>query len=103
AYGVGALLTLGELERARAWAERAVLLDPGDPSTCYNLACAMVRGGDLDYALDLLAQALASSGRLAGWAKADPDLEPLRGDPRFAAITAADAPRSESDAVTLGA
>ena len=86
-HGVGVLGLLGEVDRARDWAERAMLLDPENRTLRYNLACAMVKLGDYDRALDYLESALKQSHRQAlDWAKADTDLDPLRELPRYAAI-----------------
>src|SRR5438552_8239900 len=41
-YAVGALAALGEVERAKEWAERALLLDPDNLNLHYNLACTLV-------------------------------------------------------------
>jgi adenylate cyclase len=37
-----ALLALGEAERAREWARRAVLMDPDTLGMRYNLACDLI-------------------------------------------------------------
>jgi tetratricopeptide (TPR) repeat protein len=56
-------------------------------STLYfNLACAEAQLGDVDAALDYLGQAIELRPSLAEGAPDDHDLEPLRGDPRFAAL-----------------
>ena len=52
----------------------------------YNLACAEARLGELDSALQHLAAALRERPTLAADAHADPDLDPIRGDPRFAVL-----------------
>jgi adenylate cyclase len=89
-YGVLALNILGESDRARAWAEHALLLDPDDALLGYNLACAMSQSGQTDYALDLLERALAEGGRSQVlWGRSDSDLDPLRDHPRFKSIMAA--------------
>jgi adenylate cyclase len=89
AYGALALATLGENERAKAWVEHALLLDPEDALMRYNLACVMSQTGQVDYAMELLDRALAESGKNnLIWAKTDSDLDPLREDPRFKAILA---------------
>lgn len=88
-HGVGALALLGESERARDWAERAMLLDPDNRTLRYNLACAMVKLNDFDRALDYLESAMKQSHRQAlDWAKADTDLAPLHALPRFQTIIA---------------
>ena len=105
AYGVLALNLLDEHERAKTWAEHALLLDPDDALLRYNLACGMSQSGQIDYALELLERSLAESGRNnLIWAKTDSDLDPLREDPRFKAIiTKMDARFSKEAAAGSGA
>ncbi|HEY2483229.1 MAG TPA: hypothetical protein VGI30_13695, partial [Caulobacteraceae bacterium] len=56
----------------------------------YNFACALsAHLGDIDGALGLLDPYLAQVTRSdLDWAKADPDMEPLREDPRLQAMIA---------------
>ena len=49
----------------------------------YNAAPARASRGDVDEALNMLETALKMRPDLKGGAAADPDLEPLRSDPRF--------------------
>ena len=52
---VAALAALGETERAKEWAERAMLLDPENMNLRYNVACTLVLElREFDAALDLL-------------------------------------------------
>jgi adenylate cyclase len=89
AYGSAALVILGEMERAKAWAEHALLLEPNDGLVRYNLACGMVRAGEFDYALDLIEAAFKRLGPdTVRWAQIDTDFDPLRSLPRFEAIMA---------------
>jgi len=89
AYGVGALAVLGDADRAHDWARHALLIDPDDSSLRFNLACAMVRLKDVDYALELLGAAFdLSQGGLVTTARNDSDFDPLREDPRFDEIMA---------------
>ena len=54
-YAVGALAALGEAERAKEWAARALLLDPDNLNLRYNFACTLVTElHEFDAALDLL-------------------------------------------------
>ena len=41
AAGANALMFLGDMERARDWSRRAMLLDPDNLIMRYNLACAL--------------------------------------------------------------
>jgi adenylate cyclase len=87
AAGANALATMGEAERARAWVEHAILLEPEDMRMHYNLACAMVRIGDFGKTLDLLAIVLKETGEpMLRWAERDNDLDPLREMDRFNAL-----------------
>jgi hypothetical protein len=59
---------------------RAALAGPDD---AYNLACLEAITGDVEAAFGQLRRA-AKLGKLnSAWAWKDPDLEPLREDPRF--------------------
>jgi adenylate cyclase len=79
------LLSLGEGERARDWARRAVLIDPDNVGMRYNLACDLVINQlDFDLALEMLGPVCRRSGReQLEWLKTDPDLDPIRDEPRF--------------------
>ncbi|NNJ64592.1 MAG: tetratricopeptide repeat protein, partial [Xanthomonadales bacterium] len=77
--GTSALLILGEADRARRWAERALDLSPDDNSTRYNLACFYAVIGDADRALDLLENSISSRA----WIENDSELDSLRGHPRY--------------------
>jgi adenylate cyclase len=82
------LLYLGEPDRARDWARRAVLIDPDNMIMRYNLACdLMIQLQDVDMALEMLGPYLARTGReQLEWTRKDPDLDGLRHDPRFIAM-----------------
>jgi len=53
------------------------------PQLCHCLAAALLRLGDSQGALDLLARAVEKGWRDAGWLEADPELSGLRQQPRF--------------------
>ena len=87
-FAVGALAALGEAERAKEWPERALLLDPDNVNLRYNFACSLVTDlHDYDAALDMLGPRFETMGiEVLNWVKNDPDLDPIRDDPRFKAI-----------------
>jgi adenylate cyclase len=89
-HGVNALAVLGEGDRARDWIRRAMLIDPDNQTMRYNFACALcVHLKDVDGALGLLGPYLAQVTRAdLDWTKADPDMAPVREDPRFHAMIA---------------
>ena len=90
-FAVGALAALGEAERAKEWAERALLLDPDNLNLRYNFACTLITElHDVDAALDLLEPAFERMRiEVVNWVKTDPDLDPVRDHPRFKAMLAA--------------
>src|SRR6478672_9882377 len=86
AAGVSALAVLGEDDRAKDWIDRALLLAPDDIMMRYNLACALI--GDLkdhDRAIEVIApyfEGVVSTTQIKH-VDADPDLNPIRHDPRM--------------------
>ncbi|MEM8731168.1 MAG: adenylate/guanylate cyclase domain-containing protein [Pseudomonadota bacterium] len=89
-FGVIALTTLGEMERADEWIERAMLMDPENSNMQFNIACALANAGQLDRAIDVLElQFLVMQASGLRWSKHDKDLDPLRDHPRFKAMIAA--------------
>jgi adenylate cyclase len=89
-FAVGALAALGEAERAKEWAERALLLDPDNINLRYNFACSLITDlHEFDAALDMLAPRFETMGiEVLNWVKTDPDLDPVRDHPRFKAMLA---------------
>jgi adenylate cyclase len=90
AGGVG-LASLGETNRAKDWIDRALLVAPDDWRTRYNLACALsAHTKDSDGALELLGPYFENvpSVTQIKHAEVDPDLDPLRSDPRFQKMVA---------------
>jgi len=81
-----ALGALGEKQKAKDWIERALLLDPGNNVMRYNLACALATDlNDSDRAIEVLEPLFRTTTGVTHvrHAEADPDLDPLRDDPRF--------------------
>ena len=84
--GAGGLALLGETDRAKEWIERAMLVDPDNLNMRYNFACILAAYiDDKEGALKLLARTFAAitGPQAVRAAQTDPDLDPLREDPRF--------------------
>src|SRR5438105_5599002 len=96
-HGSDALAVLGQSERAKDWMARALLIDPENMTMRYNFVCALANHlNDKEAALDMLGPAFEKMGTgLINHAKIDPDMDPLREDPRFKAILAAAEKRVE--------
>jgi adenylate cyclase len=79
---------LGQAERAKGWMHRALLIDPDNFNSRYNFACALASDlDDAEGALELLGPYFerVALGML-NHARVDPDLDPIRDDPRFQAM-----------------
>jgi non-specific serine/threonine protein kinase len=81
--GALALLDLGGEREGREWIERAERLYPGEGSVLYNAACFYSKLGDREAALDRLDRLVDAGFGMRDWIARDPDLAPLRDDPRF--------------------
>jgi adenylate cyclase len=91
AYAADAMLTLGDVNRAKEYMNRALLIDPDNLKMRYNFACTLTTQlGDIDGGLELLGPVFDKMAiGLLNHAKADADLDPLRQDQRFKAMVAA--------------
>ncbi|MEI4483448.1 MULTISPECIES: TPR end-of-group domain-containing protein [unclassified Phyllobacterium] len=75
---------LGDDQRAREWADRALAIDPDDVVAQYNVACVYALIGDAEQAIQLLQCVLPrSSYYQTMWFKNDSDLNAIRYDSRF--------------------
>jgi len=91
AGGANALAILGEQARARDWIDRALLLDPDNTLTRYNLACALaLRLKDADRAIEVLEPYFEQevSPAQIKHLQVDPDMDPIREHPRFKSLLA---------------
>ena len=86
ALGAGALARLGETERAKEWAERAISLARDDDAILYNAGCALAVVGEEEQALDALDSAIGAGLAGGDWVPHDPDWTRLRDHPRFRAL-----------------
>ncbi len=77
---------LGDRTRGLEWAQQATAVDPEDAGVCYNVACLLALEGERDRAIEHLERAFRVGFARRNWIEHDPDLESLRGDPRFEAL-----------------
>jgi adenylate cyclase len=103
-WGAIALAALGDADRAREWMRRAMLVDPDNSLMRYNFACALSSQlQDIEGALDLFGPFFERAPRtFVNHAKVDPDLEAVRGEPRFQAMLAAAEQRLAAEAAKAG-
>ncbi len=83
-----AFVELGERDRAREAAEAVEALEPDDSGVLYNVACLYARLDEVEPALRALEKAVGAGALHRDWIEKDPDMDPLRGHPRFAALMA---------------
>jgi adenylate cyclase len=91
AAGSGALVRLGDEDRAREWIRRALLLDPDNLNMRYNIACTLVVDFDDKEAAVEALEPFFERINSTVWMRhvdADPDLYPLRDDARFKSMLA---------------
>ncbi|HET6158958.1 MAG TPA: adenylate/guanylate cyclase domain-containing protein [Dongiaceae bacterium] len=82
--GAMGLLLLGDIDRAREWASRALAIDPDDILTQYNIACFHAQLGEVEEAISLLERLLPHANpETLEWIKHDSDLDPIRPHPRY--------------------
>ena len=88
AFGAMSSAELGDLDRARDWIERCVLVDPDNLQMRYNLAWGLNKiFGDQDAAIKMLEPVMTGAGaNIIRLAANDPNLDNLRRDPGFAAM-----------------
>jgi adenylate cyclase len=85
--GAAVLATLGDTERAKEWIDRALEVDPDDRLALYNAACTWSQIGDTSKAMDYLERwSKVAAPETREWIKQDPDIDPLRAEPRYAKL-----------------
>jgi adenylate cyclase len=95
AFGALAFAAVGNMDRAREYIDRALLLDPDNLYMRYNLAWPLLAYfKDKDATMDMIEPALARAGRnLIRLAASDPNLDGLRDEPRFESMLSSAAER----------
>ena len=78
--------TMGESEKAVDYADRSLAIDPDDAMLLYNVCCTYTLLGRNDEAIACLERAVDKGFGHREWIDHDPDLNPLRENPRFQSI-----------------
>ncbi|MEA3066911.1 MAG: adenylate cyclase, partial [Sphingomonadales bacterium] len=88
AFGALSFASLGNLDRARAWIDRGLLVDPDNLIMRYNLAWGFNKVfDDQEASIEMLKPVMANAGaNIIRLAANDPNLDNLRSDPRFEAM-----------------
>ncbi len=81
--------SLGETDKAVDYAERSLAIDPDDAMLLYNIACTYTLIGRTDEAIGFIERAVDRGFGHKEWLDHDPDLNALRGNPRFETISKA--------------
>ena len=88
-YLSGSLLVAeGDRQKGIDRLQQAIALRPYDFTVLYNAACGFAAAGDQEKALEMLDRAVGTGRGFRTWMEHDPDLDPLRGLPRFKEILA---------------
>lgn len=86
--GIGwCLKRLGRLDAAIAALDHGRSVSPGAPILLYNLACYHSLAGNVPAAIEHLTQAISLDDRFRDLTGTERDFDPIRGDPRFVAVT----------------
>ncbi len=91
-------MELEEYDKAEQHYRDAIALNPKHPKPYFNLACLYSIEGRKDEAFQYLAEALNKANVLRWDAAHDPDLAPLRDDPRFQEIVQGASPPQQGSA-----
>jgi len=82
----GSLSGLGENAQALEWSDRALSMDPEEPSVLYNVACNYALLNETDKALDCIEKAFDKGFGHIEWMEHDPDFASIKNHPRFKAL-----------------
>ncbi len=82
----GAFAGLGDDAQALEWSDRALSMDPEEPSVLYNVACNYALMNEIEKALDCIEKAFAKGFGHIEWMENDPDFLSIKNHPRFKAL-----------------
>jgi TolB-like protein/Flp pilus assembly protein TadD len=84
--GAASNASIGDVDLAAQYAERALKVDPDDPMLLYNVACTYGLLGKTEDCLDALESAVSKGWGDRAWLEHDSDLDAIRGQPRYLAL-----------------
>lgn len=82
----GSLAGIGEPVQALEWSDRALSMDPEEPSVLYNVACNYSLLNETEKALDCIEKAFDKGFGHREWMEYDPDFASIKNHPRFKAL-----------------
>ncbi len=82
----GSLAGLGQPAQALEWSDRALSMDPEEPSVLYNVACNYSLLNQTEKALDCIEKAFDKGFGHREWMEFDPDFLSIKNHPRFKAL-----------------
>jgi len=82
----GSFISLGDRAQGIEWSDRALAMDPEEPSVLYNVACNYALLGEAEKGLDCLEKAFDKGFGHKEWMEHDPDFLLIKNHPRFKAL-----------------
>lgn len=82
----GSFFGLGDHAQALEWSDRALAMDPEEPSVLYNVACNYALLNEQEKALDCIEKAFDKGFGHKEWMEHDPDFLSIKDHPRFKAL-----------------
>ncbi len=82
----GSFISLGDRAQGIEWSDRALSMDPEEPSVLYNVACNYALLNETGKALDCLEKAFDKGFGHKEWMEHDPDFLSIKNHPRFKAL-----------------
>ena len=82
----GSFISLGDRAQGIEWSDRALSMDPEEPSVLYNVACNYALLNETEKALDCLEKAFDKGFGHKEWMEHDPDFLSIKNHPRFKAL-----------------
>ena len=82
----GSFISLGDRAQGIEWSDRALSMDPEEPSVLYNVACNYALLNETEKALTCLEKAFDKGFGHKEWMEHDPDFASIKNHPRFKAL-----------------